>query len=95
MWVYRGGEEPVEILKQFKREKCCTWNYFHPKYMEHRSFFDSVPEKPGDRRGIHGKDQHDVATDIGTGVDGYPVCSGCSSPVLTMSIRIYRTEQRQ
>lgn len=69
MWVYRGGEAPVEILKQFgDRVKMLHVDDFHPKYMEHRSFFDGLPQNPVIDGAFMGKYNIDVATDIGTGV---------------------------
>jgi len=69
MWVFRGGEDPVEVLKKFgNRVKMLHVDDFHPKYMEHRSFFDGLPENTVIDGEFMGKYNFDVATDIGTGV---------------------------
>lgn len=69
MWAFRGGDDPVETLKKFgKRVKLLHLDDFHPKYMDHRSFFDGLPENPVITGEFYGQYNIDVATDIGTGV---------------------------
>lgn len=90
MWVFRGGEDPVEILKKFgKRVKMLHVDDFHPKYIEHRSFFDGLPENPVITGEFYGKYNIDVATDIGTRGNGYSGSSGCGGSVYGCKIRIY------
>lgn len=69
MWIYRGGYNPVNVLRKFgKRVKLLHLNDFHSKFQNRRSFFDGL--EPGTKitGEFYGRYNIDVAADIGEGI---------------------------